>query len=97
MDRKFILISLMIVFQFYHFGFCTDANATDASLVSFSSGALIVEKAPGYDSKWDNIWIMDEDPKTGWCCPKGKILNNVSVVELAENGVAPIKQDTLLT
>ena len=87
MSRKLILISLMILLQFINFGFHSDANATDASLVSFSSGALLVDKSPGYDSVWDNIWIMDENPKTGWCCPKGKILNNVSVIELAEKSV----------
>lgn len=87
MGRKFILISIMILLQFYLFGFHSDANATDNSLVSFSSGALLVVKTPGYDAQWDNVWIMDENPKTGWCCPKGKILNNVSVIELAEKSV----------
>ncbi len=87
MSKKLILISLMVFFQCYHFGFRSDANATDASLVSFSSGALLVEKPAGYDAGWDNIWILDENPKTGWCCPKGKILNNVSVIELAEKSV----------
>jgi outer membrane protein OmpA-like peptidoglycan-associated protein len=87
MRRKLILISFIIFFQFYCFGFHSDADATEASLVSFSSGALLVEKPPGYDFQWDNIWIIDEDPKTGWCCPKGKILNNVSVIELAEKSM----------
>jgi outer membrane protein OmpA-like peptidoglycan-associated protein len=87
MRRKFIFISLMIFFQFYSFGSRSIANAADASLVSFSTGALLVEKPSGYDSQWDNIWIMDEDPKTGWCCHKGKILNNISVIELAEKSM----------
>lgn len=30
---------------------------------------------------------MDENPRTGWCCPSGKILNNVLVIELAEKTV----------
>jgi len=87
MSKKLIFISLMILFQFYNFGFCSDANVTDTSLVSFSSGALLVKKFPGYDSQWDNIWIIDENPKTGWCCPKGNILNNGCVIELAEKSV----------
>ncbi len=87
MGKKLIFISLMILFQFYNFGFHSDANAADTSLVSFSSGALLVEKPPGYDFAWDIIWIMDENPKTGWCCPKGKISNNVCVIELAEKSV----------
>jgi len=73
MSRKLILISLTIVCLFFQFGFKTDATATNRSLVSFSSGALLVEKAPEYSSGWSNIWIMDENPRTGWCCPKGKI------------------------
>jgi outer membrane protein OmpA-like peptidoglycan-associated protein len=87
MGNKLIFISLMILLQVCNFGFSSDANATGTSLVSFSSGAFLVKQWPGYDSQWDNIWIMDENPKTGWCCPKGEILNNVCVVELAEKSV----------
>lgn len=87
MSRKSILVLLVIVCLFSQFGFTTDATATDQSLVSFSSGALLVEKAPEYNSGWGNVWIMDENPQTGWCCPKGKVLNNVSVIELAEKSV----------
>ena len=84
MSRKLILLSLAIVCLFFEFGLMTDAAATDQSLVSFSSGAILVEKSPEYSSAWGNIWIMDENPKTGWCCPEGEILNNVLVIELAE-------------
>ena len=77
MSNKLIFMSLMILLQVYNFGFSSDANATGTSLVSFSSGAFLVKQWPGYDSQWDNIWIIDEYPKTGWCCPKGEILNNV--------------------
>jgi len=87
MNRKLILVFLAIVCLFFQFGFNTDATATDQSLVSFSSGALLIEKAPEYSSGWGNVWIMDENPRTGWCCPKGKILNNVSVIELAEKSM----------
>ena len=87
MSRKLILVSLAIVCLFFQFGFKTDSTATDQSLVSFYSGALLVEKSPEYSSNWGNIWIMDENPRTGWCCPSGKILNNVLVIELAEKSV----------
>jgi outer membrane protein OmpA-like peptidoglycan-associated protein len=87
MSRKLILVSLAIVCLFFIFGFEIGANATDHSLVSFSSGALLVEKAPEYSSGWGSVWIMDENPKTGWCCPSGKISNNVLVIELAEKSV----------
>ena len=87
MTRKLILALLAIVCLFFQFGFKTDAAAIDQSLVSFSSGALLVEKAPEYSSGWGNIWIMDENPQTGWCCPSGEISNNVLVIELAEKTV----------
>ena len=87
MSRKLILLSLAIVCLFFEFGLMTDAVATDQSLVSFSSGALLVEKAPEYSSTWGNIWIIDENPQTGWCCPEGEISNNMLVIELAEKSV----------
>lgn len=87
MSRKLILLSLAFVCLFFQFGFMTDATSTEQSLVSFSSGALLVETSPEYSSAWGNIWIMDENPKTGWCCPSGKISNNVLVIELAEKSV----------
>ncbi|MCK5767640.1 MAG: hypothetical protein KAH35_04615, partial [Candidatus Atribacteria bacterium] len=87
MSRKFILVSLTIVCLFFHFGFKVDAAATDQSLVSFSSGALLLEKPLEYSPEWGSVWIMDENPKTGWCCLEGKILDNVLVIELAEKSV----------
>jgi outer membrane protein OmpA-like peptidoglycan-associated protein len=87
MNRKLILLSLAIVCLFFQFGFMTYAAATDQSLVSFSSGALLVEKPAEYSSGWGSVWIIDENPQTGWCCPEGEILNNVFVIELAEKTV----------
>jgi len=87
MSKKMILLSLTIVCLFFQLGFMTDAAATDQSLVSFSSGALLVETSPEYSSAWGNIWMMDENPKTGWCCPSGQISNNVIVIELAEKSM----------
>ena len=87
MSRKFILILLTIVCTFFQFVFEIGATATDQSLVSFSSGALLVETSPEYSAAWGNIWIMDENPKTGWCCPQGQTINNVLVIELAEKSV----------
>jgi len=87
MGRKLILVSLVITYLFILFGFIADAAVTEQSLVSFSSGALVVEKSPEYSEKWGNVWMMDGNPKTGWCCPKGEISNNVIVIELAEKSV----------
>ncbi len=87
MSRKLILILFVTICLFFQFRFKAYAAETDQSLVFFSSGALLIEKAPEYNSKWSIIWIMDENPRTGWCCPKGEILNNVSVIELAEKSI----------
>lgn len=87
MSKKMILVLLTILGLFFEFGLMTNAAANDQSLVSFSSGALLVEKPAEYGSGWAGIWIMDEDPQTGWCCPEGQILNNVFVIELAEKTV----------
>ena len=87
MIKKMIFLGIMIFFQNLSLGLYCYAKPTDPSLVSFSSGALLVKKCPGYDAHWDNIWILDENPKTGWCCPKGKIENNTCVIELAEKSV----------
>jgi len=87
MSKKMILVLFAFVGLFFEFGLMTNAAATDQSLVSFSSGALLVEKPAEYGSGWGSVWIIDEDPKTGWCCPEGQILNNVLVIELAEKTV----------
>lgn len=87
MSKKLILVLLAIVCLFFDVGFRVNATTTDQSLVSFSSGALLVEEAAEYSSGWGSVWIMDENPRTGWCCPSGKILNNVLVIELAEKTV----------
>lgn len=87
MNKKMVLLFFTIVSLFFAFGLITDAALTDQSLTSFSSGALLVEKPAEYSSGWSGFWIMDEDPQTGWCCPEGQILNNVFVIELAEETV----------
>ncbi len=87
MCKKMILVSLAIICLFFIFGFEIGAAQTEQSLVSFSSGALVVEKSPEYNASWGNIWITDENSKTGCCCPKGEISNNVVVIELAEESV----------
>jgi hypothetical protein len=84
MCKKLILVSLAIICLFFIFGFEIGAAQAEQSLVSFSSGALVVEKSPEYSAAWGNIWMTDENPKTGWCCPSGQISSNVIVIELPE-------------
>lgn len=86
-NKKMIFLLFAIVCLLFAFGLVTYAAEIDQSLVSFSSGALLVEKPAEYSSGWSGFWIMDEDPKTGWCCPEGQISNNVFVIELAEKTI----------
>jgi outer membrane protein OmpA-like peptidoglycan-associated protein len=87
MYKKLIVVSLAMICLFFIFGFEIGAAELERSLVSFSSGALVVERSPEYSAAWGNIWITDENPKTGWCCPSGQISNNIIVIELAETSV----------
>jgi hypothetical protein len=57
MNRKMILVLFTIVGLFFEFGLMTNAAATDQSLVSFSSGALLVEKPAEYGSGSEN-WLV---------------------------------------
>ncbi len=62
----------------------TEAAETEQSLVSFSSGALLVQKPAEYSAAWSAFWILDERPESGWASPEGKIENHIFVIELAE-------------
>ncbi|HRR41001.1 MAG TPA: OmpA family protein [Syntrophales bacterium] len=76
----------VFVTVFVFSGVFSEAGAADAeqSLVSFSSGALVVKKPREYNESWGASWILDERPESGWASPKGAIANNVFVMELAE-------------
>lgn len=62
----------------------TEAAEVEQSLVSFSSGALLVQKPPEDSESWGAFWILDERPESGWASAKGVVANNVFVIELAE-------------
>jgi outer membrane protein OmpA-like peptidoglycan-associated protein len=87
MSKKIILLLFVILCLFFEFGVLTNAAAIDQSLVSFSSGALLIEKPAESSMTFAGFYIMDEDPKTGWFSPEGEILSHVFVIELAEETV----------
>ncbi|HEV7672472.1 MAG TPA: OmpA family protein [Thermoanaerobaculia bacterium] len=58
--------------------------APEPSLVSFSSGALVVQKPQEYGEGWSAFWIFDERPDTGWATPEGVLTPQVVVVGLPE-------------
>src|SRR5580658_7559722 len=57
---------------------------TEPSLVSFSAGALVVQKPQEYSDGWSAFNMLDENPQTGWATPKGLTTNQVTVIELQE-------------
>jgi len=61
--------------------------APQPSLVSFSAGALLVEKPAEYGESWSAFWILDEKPKTGWATPEGVTAPQVIVIALPEQTV----------
>ena len=44
------------------------AEGTDLplNLLAFSNGALVERSAPSYDGTWNSLWLLDENPATGW-------------------------------
>jgi outer membrane protein OmpA-like peptidoglycan-associated protein len=60
---------------------------TQPSLVSFSAGALLVQKPQEYDDSWSAFWLLDERAESGWATPKGTITPQVIVIALPERTV----------
>src|SRR5271166_4880447 len=56
----------------------------EPSLISFSAGAVIVQKPQEYGGDWTAFNLLDENPKTGWAAPKGVTTDQVTVIELSE-------------
>ncbi len=63
------------------------APAAQPSLVSFSAGALLVQKPQEYDDSWSAFWLLDERAESGWATPKGTITPQVIVIALPERTV----------
>lgn len=61
-----------------------DADAPAPSLVSFSSGAIVVQKPAEYGETWSAFWLLDERRDTGWATPKGVVTPQRIVIALPE-------------
>ncbi|HEV2855986.1 MAG TPA: OmpA family protein [Thermoanaerobaculia bacterium] len=59
-------------------------SAPEPSLVSFSSGALIVQAPQEYGGGWSTMQMLDELPGTGWASPEGVLTPAVTVIALPE-------------
>jgi outer membrane protein OmpA-like peptidoglycan-associated protein len=54
------------------------------SLISFSAGALVVQKPQEYGEGWSAFWLLDGKADTGWATPKDVIAPQTMVVALPE-------------
>jgi outer membrane protein OmpA-like peptidoglycan-associated protein len=61
--------------------------APEPSLVSFSSGALVVQAPQEYGAGWAARLMIDELPGTGWASPNGVLTPAVTVIALPERTV----------
>src|SRR5512146_1628167 len=57
---------------------------TAPSLISFSAGALVVQKPAEYDDGWSAFQMLDERPQSGWATPEHNVTPQTTVVELPE-------------
>jgi outer membrane protein OmpA-like peptidoglycan-associated protein len=62
----------------------TPPAAPEPSLLSFSSGALVVQSPQEYGAGWSAFWMFDEKPTTGWATPEGVLTPQTVVVALPE-------------
>ncbi|HEV7573990.1 MAG TPA: OmpA family protein [Thermoanaerobaculia bacterium] len=62
----------------------TAATAETPSLLSFSSGALIVQKPQEYSEGWSAFWLLDDKATSGWATPENSIAPQTIVIALPE-------------
>ncbi|MEA2339504.1 MAG: OmpA-OmpF porin, family [Thermoanaerobaculia bacterium] len=63
----------------------TTGAATDTpNLISFSSGALIVQKPQEYSEGWSAFWLLDDKATSGWATPENSIAPQTIVIVLPE-------------
>jgi outer membrane protein OmpA-like peptidoglycan-associated protein len=58
--------------------------STEPSLISFSAGALIVQKPQEYNDSWSAFWLLDGRSDTGWATPENLVTPQVIVIALPE-------------
>jgi outer membrane protein OmpA-like peptidoglycan-associated protein len=83
--RRLLLLLVPIALDFVAWSaMAAPAAPPEPSLVSFSSGALIVQKPPEYGSGWMAMQMLDERPGSGWASPEGVLAPAVTVIALPE-------------
>jgi outer membrane protein OmpA-like peptidoglycan-associated protein len=74
--HRFVLLSTLLL--------ALPAAVPEPSLLSFSSGALVVQTPQEYGAGWSAFWMFDEKPSTGWATPEGVLTPQTVVVALPE-------------
>ena len=62
----------------------TTTAAETPNLISFSSGALIVQKPQEYSEGWSAFWLLDDKATSGWATPENSIAPQTIVIALPE-------------
>ncbi|HWA91895.1 MAG TPA: OmpA family protein [Rhizomicrobium sp.] len=60
------------------------AKAADTDLAAFANGALVESATSNYGGGWQAIWLLDENPATGWTHLKGVAGPYTIVISLPE-------------
>lgn len=63
------------------------SGAPAPSLVSLSSGALLVKRPAEHSHGWSALWLLDESPSSGWATPEGLTTPQSFVIALPERTV----------
>lgn len=82
-----LLLLIVLVGALSRFAAADNNSPEGPSLVSFSSGALVVQKPQEYSDGWSAFWLLDERSNTGWATPQGVTGNQAIVIELPERSV----------
>jgi OmpA-OmpF porin, OOP family len=72
-----ILFSSCLVYSTF-----TLAAPDGVNLLALGEGALTVESPESSSQAWGPISLLDDAPSSGWCSRKGRIINNVFLIEV---------------
>ena len=80
--RYLALLSILLALPLH--SATAPASPPEPSLLSFSSGALLVQAPQEYGSGWSALWMFDEKPGSGWATPEGVVTPQTAVLALPE-------------
>src|SRR5665213_1092756 len=90
-------VSLLGLAYLFAFGANAAPATPDQDLAAFANGALIEQVSSNYGSGWEAVWLLDENPSTGWASEKGAKGPFEIVISLPERSeIHAISFDTAL-